>query len=48
MKPDDGYVCYIVNPKSGASSSKLVVPEIPRRQRLFGKAQPDYFPAARL
>ncbi len=25
MKPDDGYISYIVNPKSGASSSKLVV-----------------------
>ncbi|MHC4337706.1 MAG: diacylglycerol/lipid kinase family protein [Planctomycetota bacterium] len=24
MKPDDGYIAYIVNPKSGASSSKLV------------------------
>jgi diacylglycerol kinase (ATP) len=24
MKPDDGYICYVVNPKSGASSSKLV------------------------
>ena len=23
MKPDDGYIAYIVNPKSGASSSKL-------------------------
>jgi YegS/Rv2252/BmrU family lipid kinase len=23
MKPDDGYITYIVNPKSGASSSKL-------------------------
>jgi len=23
MKPDDGYISYIVNPKSGASSSKL-------------------------
>ncbi|GAG17101.1 unnamed protein product, partial [marine sediment metagenome] len=23
MKPDDGYIDYIVNPKSGASSSKL-------------------------
>ena len=25
MKPDDGYIVYIVNPKSGASSSKLTV-----------------------
>lgn len=25
MKPQDGYVVYIVNPKSGASSSKLMV-----------------------
>ena len=24
MKPDDGYIAYIVNPKSGASGSKLV------------------------
>jgi YegS/Rv2252/BmrU family lipid kinase len=24
MKPEDGYIAYIVNPKSGASSSKLV------------------------
>ena len=24
MKPDDGYIAYIVNPKSGASSSKLM------------------------
>ncbi|MHC4458698.1 MAG: diacylglycerol kinase family protein [Planctomycetota bacterium] len=24
MKPDDGYICYIVNPKSGATSSKEV------------------------
>jgi diacylglycerol kinase (ATP) len=24
MKPDDGYIAYIVNPKSGASSSKLI------------------------
>ncbi len=24
MKPSDGYICYIVNPKSGATSSKLV------------------------
>jgi diacylglycerol kinase (ATP) len=24
MKPDDGYIAYIVNPKAGASSSKLV------------------------
>ena len=24
MKPDDGYVAYIVNPKSGASSSKFI------------------------
>lgn len=24
MKPEDGYISYIVNPKSGASSSKLV------------------------
>ena len=23
MKPDDGYITYIVNPKSGAGSSKL-------------------------
>jgi diacylglycerol kinase (ATP) len=23
MKPDDGYICYIVNPKSGPSSSRL-------------------------
>jgi len=23
MKPDDGYIAYIINPKSGASSSKL-------------------------
>jgi len=23
MKPNDGYITYIVNPKSGASSSKL-------------------------
>jgi len=23
MKPDEGYICYIINPKSGASSSKL-------------------------
>jgi len=27
MKPDDGYIAYIVNPKSGASSSKLIVRE---------------------
>ena len=30
MKPDDGYIAYIVNPKSGASSSKLT-------SRLFGQ-----------
>ena len=30
MKPDDGYIAYIVNPKSGASSSKLT-------SRLFEK-----------
>ncbi len=24
MKPDDGYIAYIINPKSGASSSKLM------------------------
>ncbi|HUT31522.1 MAG TPA: diacylglycerol kinase family protein [Sedimentisphaerales bacterium] len=24
MKPDDGYICYVVNPKSGATGSKLV------------------------
>ena len=25
MKPEDGYISYIINPKSGASSSKLLV-----------------------
>jgi len=24
MKPDDGYIAYIVNPKAGATSSKIV------------------------
>lgn len=24
MKPNDGYICYIINPKSGASSSKVL------------------------
>ena len=24
MKPEDGYIAYIVNPKSGATSSKLL------------------------
>ena len=24
MKPDDGYIAYIVNPKAGATSSKLI------------------------
>ena len=24
MRPDDGYIAYIVNPKAGASSSKLI------------------------
>jgi YegS/Rv2252/BmrU family lipid kinase len=35
MKPDDGYIAYIVNPKSGASSSKLTGRQF--QQYLAGK-----------
>ncbi|MHC4498824.1 MAG: diacylglycerol/lipid kinase family protein [Planctomycetota bacterium] len=35
MRPDDGYIAYIVNPKSGASSSKLTGRQF--QQYLAGK-----------
>ena len=35
MKPSDGYIEYIVNPKSGATSRKLMVSRF--RQYLVGK-----------
>ena len=43
MKPEDGYIAYIVNPKSGASSSKIMVSQFKEYLSAHGFEVRTYF-----